>query len=307
MSRICSAEWLSGVYGLSKKKISDECLKTYQKINGYASMRKIIDGGCSFESIEELYQKRVIVYKLKKEQIKKDRKKVLVISPHLDDVALSLSGMIAKTYKTNEYFVLDIFGHQEYTLYQKFTNALNYLESEEKTFWSFLDIKGKICGFYDAPLRKVYSQELIIGSCFSAVEIIKNERGLYKKIFDIINLIMSKNVYDTVVLPMGIGNHIDHILVREAGINCCKRYNSNLLFFRDMPYSLSYPSNINLQNAFGVSSEKIAVDITDYIHIKEDALKIYQSQITKKNIEAVLKYGLSNERYYEYFVKQSLT
>lgn len=294
--------------GFRKRLLPEDCLFAFQKINGVRTINELIKVGCKLDAIEELYHKNIIIFKRVRKEINAKLEKVLMVSPHMDDIALSASGYMSRFCYDKEFDLLVIFGRQDYTLYQKFVNGQKYLLEEEKTFWRYMDIrKGDILHFQDAPLRECYDIKTAIGSSLSASEIILKEKNLYLEIQQMIDLALGKEEYRMVILPMGIGNHVDHILVREAGINCCIKNKVDALFFQDFPYVLSYPNDVGWVDKEGIQYSEERVNISKYIAIKRDAIKIYRSQLFDKQIEKIVNYALYDGQYYEYYVKGTVT
>jgi glycosyltransferase involved in cell wall biosynthesis/LmbE family N-acetylglucosaminyl deacetylase len=196
----------------------------------------------------------------------KDKKTCYFVSPHLDDAAFSAGGLISYLAKKTEVVVITVFTEARADKHS--LSAIAYAKKcgfdvsemkkffalrkkEDKKLFESLGVSPIHLGFYDALWRKKKNINLIekLLSCF-----LKDFRYIYPthrlhvgkgKIFkdDLINLEklqkrlkevigIGKNVY--VFCPLGLGNHVDHIMVKTA----CTNTFVNVLYWEDAPYNL---------------------------------------------------------------------
>lgn len=210
---------------------------------------------------------------------KKATKNVLVIEPHPDDFALSAMGYIQNDMNVT---VLNIFscmkiesftwnGH--ISINEKEYEDLRLLESkiaiEEILDYNFISLKEKSTKITEKPLKEI--QKNII--------------------YNIEKLISEKHL-DILMIPMGIGEHQDHILVYNAITNEYSKLNSKveIIFYPEYPYARckkSYIDRLNdIKKRFELS--EIVTNIENKLEGIVNAISVYKSQHDDINKEQML-------------------
>lgn len=290
-----------------KRTLFQECLFAYRKINGEHTIKDLLEMGCEVEAIEELYIKKYIVLKRNNKSNTLAEDRILIVAPHMDDTAFSCSGYMSKYRNSKTFDIIVMFGIQDYTIYQKYVSGQKYLIEEEKAFWNYQNVcQGKILQYKDGPLRETYDIHSAIGSSATAEEIVKKEIDLYEKIEQEIDFALKSADYSMVILPMGIGNHVDHILVREAGISCCINNGVDFLLYQDFPYALLYGDDLAWVDSEYIQYKRTRVDISDFIDDKIDSIRIYQSQLFDKQVGDIIEFAMQDGCYYENYIKGSI-
>jgi LmbE family N-acetylglucosaminyl deacetylase len=82
-----------------------------------------------------------------------------------------------------------------------------------------------------------------------------------------------------VFCPIGVGNHIDHNLTRQAIMCCVPR--KSLVLCEDLPYAATYSLESVSLLAKQQNFDEILVDISNSVEGKKNAVRIYASQISK--------------------------
>ncbi len=215
-------------------------------------------------------------------------KKVLILSPHLDDSVLSCGDLIYKYVNNGDVVdVLTIFSGSE---------KKENLSEAAKQFHSncFLDENSMI-------VRKIEDKKAhkLLG-CNSLyldkLECLyrKDKLGyLYPDLNDIYHLeyerdddnidLLTKELnniiinYDIIYAPMGLGNHADHLFVNEA----IKRANikNNLYFYEEVAY-VCYYYRENDKSNWGKNMKYKLISINDNEYNKKiEAILLYRSQL----------------------------
>lgn len=249
----------------------------------------------------------------------------LFISPHLDDAVLSCGGLISKLTPFNKVSVITIFTGspqiQEFSdIAQVFHNDCN-LEgldilkircNEDITASTFLGFNITHLGFLDCIYRKL-NEHFIYD---------KRERIFSTNIYDD-TLFLSKvhsslcnfdlHIYDLIFVPLGLGNHIDHLITRKIVENISFQNNldSKIRFYEDVPYCF-YIEEDNKYNTKLVSYlEELSLD---QLNIKLKGISLYKSQFKmfwntqEEALNNFTKYSnkISNlsDKYYERYWKK---
>jgi LmbE family N-acetylglucosaminyl deacetylase len=87
--------------------------------------------------------------------------------------------------------------------------------------------------------------------------------------------------YDRIYIPLGVGRHIDHLLVREAAEYTINRTGQSfkLLYYRDLPY-FCYGTDLNWRSelAHGLQESRVTLPAVSLRH-KLAAIERYRSQL----------------------------
>jgi len=180
--------------------------------------------------------------------------KILILSPHRDDAAFSLSIAITNWLTARHTVtVLNIFTRSRYAPY---SDAAFVHENDELSYVSAMRLredehffrritqdlpKGLKANLHmvdlnlkDAPIRLHCSLEELsdipVNPADPSIE--KIRKALTKQ--------SEAEAMEALVLPAALGNHIDHLTVREAAIPLTTRIPS--AFYEDLPYATTHPS-----------------------------------------------------------------
>lgn len=215
-------------------------------------------------------------------------KKILVLSPHLDDAVLSCADYcLKKKQEKFEIFVVSIFTKFNQSNYLS-SDAISYMHSsgankpeqfeknrkkEDQKAMNFLSFSYTYLNFVDAgfrtngnkPTYKTYKQ------LFSG-QIAKTDLKLITKIKSKIKN-FNKN-YEEVLIPYGIGNHADHIITRKTAELVFDE--KKIKYYLDQPYALKI-KNWHLQPMLSIFKNQYTIRLTS--NKKKKTLKLYKSQI----------------------------
>ncbi len=203
---------------------------------------------------------------------------IIIISPHFDDAALSAWTILDNFGKKKDIKLLTVCGgipKVEYNVssadikcgFSTASEAAITRIKEDLNFCSTLNIKPIHLDEFDYPYTGRKKRETIISK---------------------INTYIKDN--DIVYAPLGIGNHPDHIVVRDAILNISLSKNINLFLYFDFPYastvniSKSYVKDLGLNDSIQkklLKNEMVFKNIlTDtQLNKKINNLTIYNSQI----------------------------
>lgn len=168
-------------------------------------------------------------------------KKILTLSPHLDDAAFSVGPLLAE-FATNARVTVATVFTQTVTNPSGFALAcqedkglapdVDYMDLRRKEDEEWAKIIGAdvVHGhFMEAPHRGYHSPVELFGPILDSDEI---KLSLTKWLDEIIDI----STPDLILVPLGIGGHVDHQWVRKIAseaITAC----ATLVFFKDQPYS----------------------------------------------------------------------
>lgn len=194
--------------------------------------------------------------------------KVIFLSPHYDDVILSCSGLIQRlVQQDDEVIVVTVFTADQSERIIENNRALEILK-----------VRGISIDMPDAPERDLIKNrngQILFGN--PALDPI-TLKLIQEKICKIQAIEKAQIIYS----PLGIGWHIDHLIVSEASqvLKDCK-----LRFYEDTPYNW-IPSQASLRVTLPSSNliEQFLVDILQAYYVKS-----FIPHWTKEHFEELLR------------------
>jgi LmbE family N-acetylglucosaminyl deacetylase len=209
--------------------------------------------------------------------------KVIVISPHSDDAALSLAGVLYVLSRRGAAIeIITCFSKSEYThlsspLTRENATALRRGEDER-----FGDILGQRCTLswldqLDAPLRDYAASEIC-----AARSIPDHELSIVGEIEGRVRDRVSLNC--ALFAPLGLGNHIDHCIARQAVIPLVRDPTLSILFYEELPYA-AFRSPAKNRESADLFGREIGGTLSPHVlsgrglgEIKRRAILCYSSQ-----------------------------
>lgn len=193
----------------------------------------------------------------------------LVLSPHLDDAAFSLGPLLAQYSKNTQFVIATAFTKSVllptgFALACQLDKGLSANEdymairrSEDATWADCLNVKIVYGEFLEAPHRGYHSAKELFGSVLPEQDIRNNLRHWITELI---------KTYEPHALfcPLGIGHHVDHILIRETvaqldlpnspngpdapdAPDTPLKPNLPVYFFKDLPYA-SNTEHLSIQH-----------------------------------------------------------
>jgi LmbE family N-acetylglucosaminyl deacetylase len=253
--------------------------------------------------------------------------KTLFISPHFDDACFSAGGLLSKM-TSKKVVILTVFSRSSHApqrfWIKPFSHAssvlnidsfrqrvINYVskerQKEDLQFCNRLNAVQNVLPFKDSEVRG-YKDSFL-------TDRIVDKDPVYDAVCQTIEKSVFSGAYDSILCPLAVGNHIDHLIVLEAFLQIVKGHRSNLsiFFYEDLPYASEYDIDFIdslVQKRIG-DSAPLFVDITNEMALKQELVGIYKSQcieVAKPRIlyHAKRLFTLRNKRasaqgYYERF------
>ncbi len=210
----------------------------------------------------------------------------IFISPHLDDVALSVGGIV--NYLVNKKIDVEIWtifsgspndenlSEFALSLHKRWELPLNAPKTrrlEDKKACTILGARFKHFGFSDCIYRKdEFGNPIVREEDDLYQPIPPSQLFLVDEISDEINRLVTTD--DIIVSPMAIGNHIDHRIIVAA---ITKLTYQAVLFYEDFPYVIkSQSSPIDFSQLTPAKFDLQEENIKTW----HAAIAAYQSQIT---------------------------
>ena len=217
---------------------------------------------------------------------------ILLVSPHADDVAYSLGGHLITGALPGKHCVLvTVFSVSDFAPYLLPPSGDSRVVSQVRA-----DEDRRFAMSHDLQLIRLDHQEAPIR------DNIRHVNDLFKNHLEIIGhpylpqvratiggLLQLKR-WSKVFGPLGLGGHIDHLLVRET-LDSLFRKGSRFFFYEDLPYAgeiavEDYHSELPLLTA-GMASTSLPP--SDWLDLKLKCLKFYGSQVADKDLCSVIE------------------
>lgn len=232
--------------------------------------------------------------------------RTVLISPHSDDIAYSLGGSMILNFFEKSAIMITVFTESNFSPRLKLSGSktisrIRHLE--DVAFAREVGLELIKLDFPEPPMRGMRQNSDIFGKVAKSDPLFE---PVHKKLSDIINSIPNVGL---IVSPLGISDHIDHLIVMESCLAICKKNNIRLAFYEDVPYAASLKleqirtsaESISFNN-YKIRSHKI--NISNIFDNKLNNLRLYRTQIGKIIPLGVrlhsARLGVRNERIIEY-------
>src|SRR5215210_3963570 len=207
--------------------------------------------------------------------------KIIILSSHIDDAAFGLTLTIEKLINNKvPLTIINCFTITRWTgvFVSRDIEVVSRLRKEEdaeynKLFNSQINIIN--LDLIDAPLRNGY--------IFQNQPFQQNELELIEDL----KKLLEQHVLNGILLcPLAIGNHIDHVICREAVVKLYKKF--HVIFFEDLPYAQRIGEDQihrhihNLEVQLGLKLKSFTSSSDNSIIDKDQAIGVYKSQLNEE-------------------------
>jgi len=214
----------------------------------------------------------------------------IFLSPHPDDICFSAFLAIKEKDPSNPPVIITVFNKTCWRFdapvrSQDAARVTSVRAHEERTFAASVEATVKFLEFEDSSLRyrflgDEYKNTPTEDHIFPTVE---------KTIHDALER------YDSIgkiYIPLGISNHVDHLICREAVFRH-HHLRNNAVLYEDLPYVASF-SEENIRVFVGQLCSHLANNTLHTPSVKEKtaAMSFYRSQLEEDTISTVIKYGV---------------
>ncbi|GAA3372919.1 hypothetical protein GCM10020367_30810 [Streptomyces sannanensis] len=193
--------------------------------------------------------------------------RVLLLSPHPDDIAWSLGGTVSRLREAGADLVcLTFFNRTRYApgnpAHGDSRTATDVRRIEEDGWGALADVRLERCDLGDASLRG-YDDATEMGA--------EPEPEVLREVAARLRSVIARVRPDAVLAPLAIGGHIDHSAVRRAVAGLAPVPDAALLWYEDLPYAS--------QNPWVPGGHPLVVDIGSHWTAKSDGVRCYPSQL----------------------------
>jgi LmbE family N-acetylglucosaminyl deacetylase len=229
------------------------------------------------------------------------RKGTVILSPHADDAALSIGGVLCKRSLEEPITLVTIFGRSNYLRKAAFQNDWEAVtatrKEEDSAFANALNIRLRYLDFPEAGLR--------LGSSFDKLFSKKGhtKAEIPSDLLSTVKQIIDHERPKFLVAPLGLGLHHDHLLVNHLSYELASSGTPIVVYYEDLPYAAGLSENEILEHLSPMdpSLAPVYVSIEHEFLSKLANLMLYQSQIGEFEINVVKHYAAhwEEDRLYE--------
>ena len=217
----------------------------------------------------------------------------LFLSPHADDIAYSLGGVILKGI-IDEGMLVTVFQRSSHVPNIQATASIDEGSAirfqEDCTYTASTGLAYQSLGLPEAIDRGYQNFDVICQEDNYATD---PDRAEYESVIQA--LLAQQPQATTIWVPLAIGCHIDHVIVNRAVLNWQPKHNPTLIFYEDLPYT-AYWDRARLDDwmieHIGQTQAEL-IDISDVFAQKMHNITIYQSQVNDQDTAGVKQHGLS--------------
>ena len=161
-----------------------------------------------------------------------------VLAPHPDDAQLALGAVIAAVGGR----IVDVMTEETWTRHPYYRArprlAAELLLAEERVACRVLGVEPRLLGHLDGAARPAWRDGFFLPRPAESTSARQEPDLLADVVDDLRGEVIGAG---PVLVPLGVGGHVDHVLVREAALELVDEGTLNparVLFYEDMPYSL---------------------------------------------------------------------
>ena len=221
--------------------------------------------------------------------------KILLISPHPDDIALSVGATVAKYQYSCKFYIWDVFTKKRYNkLFLDYKYVVGRVCQEEYDVWRNYRVHLIYDNYEDAQVRLDCRAGQLLGNGIVEREVIIREEKLIYDLKARYEYLIKMIKPDYVGIPLGIGKHVDHVIIRYVALSFAK---SRLFFYEDMPYCLNqkwYEKDIGTILDM-LQLCKYTIEFSpEELQDKMIMLSKYKSQLTNRDLRLIRQYHLNS-------------
>lgn len=215
-------------------------------------------------------------------------KNCIIISSHCDDAALSLGGALINKILIPK-VVINVFTKTNWAIGGEgdVRQITKLRTKEDAEVFKILKINTKYVKFSDATLRKTYRG---INDKYLDKTLDPTTDPIWNELVELVSdLYEEYKEIDNWFFPLGLGNHIDHRIIREVAIRNKKLLNQkNLYFYEDVGYD-DTESEEKVRELIKTIPLILNPKKLEYrnIETKLDLIKHYSSQIDAEMLSQV--------------------
>jgi len=285
-------------------------LEVLTALDGSRDIRSLLPGASGVKALARLWAAGVVT--LVPPTLPDAGPSVLAIEPHPDDVALSAGGTLLLRRGAARIHVLSVVSRSNATFYLADpevgdfdVDRITALRRQESMLAArFLQARYHTLEEPDVTIRYIDPDRYLTGDIRATLK----RQSMYRhappsraeveRISERLGSWILETSADEVWLPLGLGNHFDHRLTRDAGLQLASEHWSELatrkvMLYEDLPYAEEHPGTANavveLLRRRGAVLERRTFGVGRVLEDKLECLRIYASQFEPGTLRPIIE------------------
>jgi len=215
------------------------------------------------------------------------RGQAIVISPHADDAAYSIGGLIQKSTFKSQIHIVTLFGRSNFLRKSGFErdwrSVTNLRQREDIAFATRVGVGLTYFDFPEAGLR-VGPGRVFLANTDGAVAIPGKLTTRVRALFDRLRP-------RCLFAPLAIGGHFDHLIARQLAATEARKRKLPLFYYEDLPYVAYLSARELTAHIRSVDQRVRPASVPIDLKAKLNNLTLYRSQITGEELQIVSGYA----------------
>lgn len=229
--------------------------------------------------------------------------KTILVSPHSDDIAYSIGGTLLQNFFNRPILMVTIFTKSNYSPSIKISDPEKISKVrhlEDVGFTDKLGINFQCLNFNEPPLRG-YSRPEIFAKNNPASD------PIYTEVYNNLLKLIKSYPCDLIAAPMGLGNHIDHIMLCDICRRIAEETKIRIVFYEDLQYaSMLTLKQIKIRaKSINPNLKCSNINISPRFNDKIENMKFYKTQERKTFFTLIkshaLRLGIENKSLIDIF------
>ncbi len=215
----------------------------------------------------------------------------VALSPHADDVALSLGGSLLVSALPQPVVVLTVFGTSNFMAgaFHEDVETVTFLRKQEDlAFAAATGVDLRFWTYREAALRPRRTEQSIFETRYDAR--LEEPHGLAADLAEL----LTHQAPSLVLAPLGLGQHVDHLLVQRLAKRICLEHQLSVSYYEDLPYAAELSMRAIRARVRSVEAAlaPVCVSITPCLSAKLELLASYSSQLRAEDLARVQRHAL---------------
>ena len=215
--------------------------------------------------------------------------RIIVISPHADDAAYSIGGLIRKSIFRSRIQIITLFGRSNFLRASGFENhwqAVTTLRKrEDMAFAARIGAQLTYFQYPEAALRIGTSPE----DLFAIAEVPRVE--IPGNLTDSLTKLLDRLRPRCLFAPLAVGYHRDHLIARQIATREAVQRKLPIIFYEDLPYVESVSRERLIRHAKLVDPRLRAGYVPIDLSGKLNNLTVYRSQVGPPEMQIVAQHA----------------
>jgi LmbE family N-acetylglucosaminyl deacetylase len=212
------------------------------------------------------------------------------LSPHADDVALSLGGSLLVSALPQPVVVLTVFGTSNFMaggFHDDVDAVTSRRKAEDLAFATAAGVELRFWTYPEASLRTRPTDQNIFQTRYDAP--LEEPTGLESELANLLTITGPS----LVLAPLGLGYHADHLLVHRLAKRLCLDRQLSVGYYEDLPYAAELSLSAIRARALSVEAalSPVFVGITPFLPAKLRLLGSYPSQLRAEDLARVARHA----------------